>query len=351
MLLVGNSLISVSVYQILVTLQRELRIENSHLLKTVIPPKNEQQDVQITCPFHKNGMENRPSCGVTTVEHKRGDRVVPAGVFYCFSCSAHGDITELISHCFAKHDGGLFGKQWLLDHFTNYEVENRNGFFKRWGNMRNKQEQKFISEEELAKYRFTHPYHKKRYLTEKLLDIYDIGYDVSFRLKPELHPLECITFPVKNEQGNVVFIARRSIKGKIFHYPKQVDKPIYGLWEAKYLFPDSKELYICESILNALILVKWGKPAVALLGTGTHNQIEKLKHLDYRKYILCLDPDEAGEKGIQKLYNALSIYKFIKTIKMPEGSDLNDLGYCNTYEEFLEEVKKKKENNYESHIN
>lgn len=341
MLILGDSLISVSVYQILVTLQRELRLGNSHLLQTVIPPKNAQQDIQITCPYHKNGTENKPSCGVTTVEHKRGDKVIPAGTFFCFSCSKHGDITELISHCFDKHDGGLFGKQWLLDHFNNYEIENRNGFFKRWGNKDNKQKQEFITEEELRKYRFIHPYHEKRYLTNELLEMYDIGYDESFSLKPDLHPFECITFPVKDEQGNVVFIARRSIKGKIFHYPKQVDKPIYGLWEAKHLFSGSKELYICESILNALMLVKWNKPAIALLGTGTHNQIEQLKHLNYRKYILCLDPDEAGEKGVQKLYNALSIYKFIKTIQMPKGSDINDLGYCRTYEEFLEEIKKK----------
>lgn len=343
MLILDGNLITVSVYQILVTLQRELRLENSHLLQAVIPPKIAQHDVQITCPFHKNGMENKPSCGVTTVEHKRGDKVIPAGCFNCFSCSAHGDITELISHCFGKHDGGLFGKKWLLDHFNNYEVENRSGFFKKWGNKFSEKKQEFISEEELAKYRFVHPYHKKRYLTDELLDIYDIGYDCAFRLKPELHPFECITFPVKDEQGNVVFIARRSIKGKIFHYPKSVDKPIYGLWEVKYLFPQSKELYICESILNALMLIKWKKPAVALLGTGTQTQIEKLKYLDYRTYILCLDSDEAGEKGIKKLYNALSIYKFIKTIKMPRGSDINDLGYCNSYEEFLEEIKKKKE--------
>lgn len=340
MIVLGEIPVLTSVYQIMLTLQRELKLSNSHLLQTVLPQKFTQQDIQFTCPFHKNGLESKPSCGITSVEHKRGDTVVPAGTFHCFSCDAHGDITELISHCFGKHDGGLFGKKWILDHFNNYEIENRSGFFKRWGEKSSKPKQEFVTEEELSKYRFSHPYHKKRHLTEELLDAYDIGYDSSFRLSEELKPFACITFPVKDEKGNVVFIARRSIKGKIFHYPKQVDKPIYGLWEVKHLFPDSKELYICESILNALMLVKWNKPAVALLGTGAHNQLEMLKHLDYRKYVLCLDPDEAGEKGTKKLYNALSKYKLLQVLKMPEGSDINDLGYCESYEEFLEEVKK-----------
>lgn len=338
MIFLGEIPVLTTVYQIMVTLQRELRLNNSHLLQTVSPPKG--IDIQFTCPYHKNGLESKPSCGITSIESRRGDKVVPEGTFHCFSCSAHGDITELISHCFGKHDGGLFGKQWILDHFNNYEVENRSGFFKKWGEKKKEEPQEYITEEELSKYRFTHPYMYKRHLTDELIDIYDIGYDSSFQLQKDLRPFACITFPVKDYKGNVVFIARRSIKNKIFHYPRSVDKPIYSLWESQHLFKDSKELYICESILNSLMFIKWGKPSVALLGTGTGNQIEKLKYLDYRKYVLCLDPDEAGEKGTKKLYNALSNYKLLKVLKMPRGKDVNDLGYCRTYDEFLTEVEK-----------
>lgn len=340
MILLGNTPVLTTVYQIMVTLQRELKLSNSLLLQTVLPQKYPNQDIQFTCPFHKNGLEGKPSCGITTVEKKRGETVIPIGSFHCFSCSAHGDITELISYCFGKQDGGIFGRKWILDHFNNYEIENRSGFFKKLGEVKQEIEPQYIKEEELAQYRFIHPYMYKRHLTNELIDIYDIGYDKSFRLKEELKSFSCITFPVRDENGNVVFIARRSTRGKIFHYLNNVDKPIYGLWEVNHLFPNSKELFICESILNALMLVKWGKPAVALLGTGSYNQIKSLRSLDYRKYILCLDSDEAGEKGTKKLYNALCNYKLLQIFKMPRGKDINDLGYCKTYEEFLEEKEK-----------
>lgn len=341
MLILGDIPVMTTVYQVLVTLQRELQLNQSRLLQSVIPPKNDWQDIQITCPYHKHGLEHKPSCGITAREKKRNGKVVPAGVFYCFSCSARGDITELISHCFGREDGGLYGKQWILDHFNDYDIEKRDGFFKKLHLTKEKNVIQYVSESELEQFRYIHSYMYKRYLTDEIIDIFDIGYDKSFQLKDGLNSFACITFPVKDIKGNVVFIARRSIKGKIFHYPRSVDKPIYGLWETQKLFSQSKELYICESILNALMFVKWGKPAVALLGTGTHSQIEMLKHLDYRKYILCLDSDEAGEEGVAKLTKALNSYKFIDTIKMPKGKDVNDLGYCKSFDDFLGEINKK----------
>lgn len=339
MILIGNMPVMTTVYDILLLLQRELHLNHSSLLHTIVQPKNDWQDIQITCPFHKYGLEQKPSCGVTVREKKRGNKIIPAGTYYCFSCSSRGDITDLISYCFGQQDGGLYGQQWILSHFNNFEVENRAGFFKKLYLTNEKNVVQYVTEDELKKYRFTHSYMYKRHLTDELIDIYDIGYDKGFQLKEDTQPFSCITFPVKDSKGNVVFIARRSIKGKIFHYPREVDKPIYGLYEAKQIFPQDTILYICESILNALMFVKWGKPAVALLGTGTHSQIEMLKHLDYRKYVLCLDSDEAGEKGVAKLTKALSNYKFIDILEMPKGKDVNDFGFCKSYKEFLEKAE------------
>lgn len=341
MITLGNIPVLTTVSQIMVTLQRELKLNGSHLLKDVVLPRGEGQDVQFTCPYHKNGLENKPSCGITTREQKRGEVVIPVGTFNCFSCKSHGHITELISHCFGKQDGGVFGKAWILEHFNNYEIENRSNFFQKITRQKEKNELQYVTENELQNYRFTHPYMYKRGLTDEIIDLFDIGYDSSFILKDNLSPIKCITFPVRDEFGNVVFIARRSIKGKIYHYPKEVDKPIYGLYESKQLFPKSKELYICESMFNCLTLVRLGKPSVALLGTGTHTQLDKLRDLDYRKYIICTDSDEAGERGRKKLYDKLSKYKLIEHLRTPAGTDINDFSYCKTYDELLNEIEKK----------
>ena len=82
MLVVNNTPILVSVYDIMCALKRELTINNVNLLKDIIPPKYSGQDVKITCPYHKDGHENKPSSAITSIEVKRGDNIVPAGTWH-----------------------------------------------------------------------------------------------------------------------------------------------------------------------------------------------------------------------------------------------------------------------------
>lgn len=335
MLVLGNTPVLTSVYQVMAVLQRELKMAGSHLLRDIVTPRYEGQDISFTCPFHKNGMESKPSCGITTVDKQRGDHTISTGTFSCFTCKTSGDVTELVSHCFGYKDGGVFGKKWILERFNNFEIENRQEFFKKLGLTKPKNVVQYVTESELETYRFTHPYMYKRGLTDELIDIFDVGYDKAFQLKKTLKPFECITFPIKDEHGNVLFIARRSIKSKFFHYPHDVAKPLCFLYEAQQLYPDSRTLWIVESLFNALTLYKWNIPCIALLGTGSKEQIEKLQCLDYRKYVICTDGDEAGYKASEKLYTALHKYKLIERIDMPDGKDVNDFRDCKTVEEFL----------------
>ena len=335
MIFLGNIPVLTSIYQIMITLQRELKMNDSLLLNKVIAPKNKGADIQFCCPFHKNGMESRPSAGITTVEKHRNGKDIPIGTFACFTCKKSGDITELISYCFGKEDGGIYGREWILDHFSNFEIENRKGFFKSFKEEKENKEITYVKEEELEKYRYYHPYMYKRGLTDEIIELFDIGYDKNFYLAPS------ITFPVRDEKGNIVFIARRAVNTKLFHYPTNVEKPVVYLYEMQKLFPNYSELFICESIFNALTLIKWNKPAIALLGTGSKNQLELLKTASYRKYTTVFDGDEAGENAYLKFYKALSPYKFINKIQMPKGTDVNDLAYLTNYKEFINAIKQK----------
>ena len=80
----------------------------------------------------------------------------------------------------------------------------------------------------------------------------------------------------------------------------------------------------------------YGKPAVALNGTGTPYQMKQLLELPCRKFILGLDPDDAGNRGREKIRKAIGNKKIITELIIPKGKDINDL----TEEEFnnLEEV-------------
>ena len=336
MFMLGDIPIVASVYDILLTLRAELQSNNILLLNNITEPKYEGQDIKVTCPFHKGGQESKPSCGVTTKEFKRGGRTIRAGTANCFSCKTHMELPNLVSYCFGKDDDGIFGEQWLLEHFCDYEYEDRGKFFNRMGIRQEKptEEVEYITEEELSSYRYYHPYMYKRHLTDDLIEKFDIGFQKNFQMKEGLKPFDCITFPVKDMSGKVVFIARRAINSKIFHYDAGVNKSLTYLYEAKQMFPNSTELWICESMLNALMLFKWGKPAIALLGTGSKQQYDELKHLDYRKYVLCLDNDNAGQRGSEKLAKILGNYKLIENLTTPNGYDVNDLGELGSFEEF-----------------
>lgn len=326
MIIVDNVPIMADIPDILRLLQVELRASGIRLLKDVNYRMASSGSIMLTCPYHGNGEENKPSMGMTTREIKKKDRVIPIGYCHCFSCHEKVPLESFISHCFGMDDGGVFGARWLIDRFT-ADVDNRACFFEPIKQESTEEKQEHISEEELEKYSFIHPYMKERHLAYQQIVDYDIGYD---RLT------DCITFPVHDIKGRTLFIVKRSVKYKRFYIPNEVDKPLYGIYQAIKNFPCARELYVCESILNALMLVKWGKPAVALLGTGSDYQIDILKQLDYRRIILCLDNDTAGEMASKKIKNRLKRYKLVSKITIKEkGKDINDYGYLETFDDFM----------------
>ena len=160
----------------------------------------------------------------------------------------------------------------------------------------------------------------KRHLSKEVVDRFRVGYDRETR---------CLTFPVWDERGNLVTITRRSVDSKLFKLEGDIKKPIYLLNEV--LKERSDVVYVCESQINCLTLWGWGYPAIALFGTGASHQYDILKRSGIRSYILCLDGDEAGDKGIKRFILNMPKDIFISTKVMPrDGRDINDL----TKEEF-----------------
>ena len=326
MIIVDDVPIMADIPDILRLLQVELKASGINLLKDVNYKMASSGSIMLTCPYHGGGNENKPSMGMTTREIKKRDRVIPIGYCHCFSCHEKVKLERFISHCFGMDDGGVFGARWLIDRFT-ADIDNRACFFEPIKQESTEAKQEYISEDELAKYSFIHPYMKERYLEYKQIADYDIGYDST---------TDCITFPVHDIKGKALFVVKRNVKHKKFYIPDGVDKPLYGIYQVMKNFSNSIELYVCESILNALMLVKWGKPAVALLGTGSDYQIDMLKQLDYRRIILCLDNDSAGDAASKRIKSRLKENKFVSKIAIKEkGKDINDYGYLETFDDFM----------------
>lgn len=285
-------------------------------------------NIQFCCPIHKEGMEQKPSCGISTRDKTVSGKLIPAGTVNCFTCGYTSSLEEMISNCFGYDDRGEFGKQWVLKNFLMTDIEDRVALNLDLSRSKNVDNKKFISEKELDTYRFYHPYMYKRKLTNVVIEKFDIGFD---------EKTNCLTFPVRDINGNTLFIARRSVVSKFFHYPEDVNKPLYGAFE---LPKDCKEVIICESIFNALTCWVYGRPAIALLGLGSDYQYELLNKLPVRKFVLALDPDTQGTRATTKLRRNI-LHKITTLFKYPDYMyeqklDLNDL----TEEEFkkLEEI-------------
>ena len=260
-----------------------------------------QNHIQFCCPFHNGGQELKPSCGITTSDIKQGDKVVKAGTVHCFACGIVCSLEEMISRLFGKDDFGIFGIEWLKKNFLTIEYDERPKIVLDMERHKSitENDRTYISEEELDSYRYIHPYMYQRKLTDDVIEMFDVGYDKDFVIKSkkgkESH-LRCITFPVRDITGKTLFIARRSVDTKFFHYPAGAEKPVYGIYELSLLPEYPKEIIICESIINCLTCYVYGKPAVALNGTGTDFQYKQLRESPCRKYILGLDPDPEIKK-------------------------------------------------------
>ena len=308
MIKINDTIYDLDIEEIIIELREQLLKEDISLFNTI---KHTDEDLMVSCPYHKGGQEKKPSCGI-----RKSD-----GFLHCFACGASHSLTETISNCFGKNDLGKYGIKWLQNNFLG-DIAAKRDLHLDLSRTQIKTTPKYVTEEELDSYRYIHPYMFKRKMTEEMIELFDIGYDKD---------TECITFPVRDEQGNCLFIARRNVNYKFFNYPTNVDKPIYGLYELSKLKEQPKEIIVCESMINCITCWVFGRPAIALNGTGTKKQLDKLKQLEYRKLILGLDPDSAGQHGCDNIYKHLKDTKLITKLVIPTGKDINDL----SKEEFL----------------
>lgn len=317
---------------IITELQRQLAVNKIPLLQKT---RDSGKDIMCQCPYHGNGQERKPSAGI-----RKSD-----GMFHCFACDETHSLQEVISHCFGLAEDllGTFGWKWLLKNFASIQVEERKDVeidLER-NNIPHKVSAKsnrldntdstkptFVSEEELDKYRYIHPYLEERGITDDyIIELFDLGYDKE---------TDCITFPVRDIEGNCIFVARRNVKTKFFNYPRGVEKPLYGFYEItanikhrsdilkpEYVYPS--EIIVCESMIDCILLCQAGHWAVALNGLGNALQFRQLRKLPCRKLILATDNDEAGLSARKRIRKEVP-NKLITEIDFPKG--IKDVGEC-----------------------
>ena len=302
-LVVGNRIITTPIEIIL----KQVNLETHGIKYKQI--KDCGDNLMVSCPRHKGGTENHPSCSVLNVETKD----IPIGFHHCFTCGLDVPIETAIGIAFDKDT--QFGKDWLKERFGDVWLEEKEILLPiEISAPKPKDKPKCVDESILSDYDYYHNYMWSRKLSKEVVDKFRVGYDPK---------REMITFPVWDEYGNLVMITGRSVRIKMFHIDKDVEKPVYLL---NFMLQDKvKTVYVCESQINALYMNSLGYPSVALIGTGSSHQYSVLRKCGIRNYILMFDGDEAGRKGAERFKKSLGNECMITDIILPNGKDVNDL--------------------------
>lgn len=304
-LVINGHIINAPIKDILYAIKKELINGKLRVIEDV---KND--NITVTCPFHKLGKESHPSSQIYC-----GDSPdIEYGTFHCFTCGESGPLYHFVGECF--DEGDEFGKQWLLTHFGNALLENQFNALFQWDEQKPKE---YIDESVLNNFEDWHPYMAKRKLSPAVCKYFQIKYDpVS----------ECLVFPVRDETGKIYMLTRRSVNTKQFIIDADKDKPVYLLNEITK--KGINEVVVVESQINCLTLWTYGIPSVALFGTGAKNQYKALNKSEIKHYFLCFDGDSAGKNGIKKFLKNIRDDVIVDIYEMPDGMDVNDL----TQEEF-----------------
>lgn len=249
-------------------------------------------NIMVSCPYHKSGLERKPSCGIN----------IHTLVYHCFTCRSAGTLFDMMEDIYKPLD-----IQQIKSEREEIDVKIS--------------DRKIIEENKgVVKLDYTvglTVYLQKRKLTHEICRKYLVGY------KDDL-----VVFPIRNLQGEITFYVTRNVNKKQYTLTKD-EKPLYGLYELLKIDKRKDYCFVVESPINCLTLEVWGFKAIALMGTGSYRQIDMLKDLPIRQFILCFDGDEAGRKAT-KMFKENIKNKLVSTVLMYEGKDVNDL----TKEEF-----------------
>lgn len=226
-------------------------------------------EINASCPFpeqHLSGKDAHPSFFLNPEK----------GVYNCFSCGSRGTIEELVAK--VKHVS-------ISEALTMLEELGYNRIAL------------ILKEKDKNDY--------PEILPEGILYYFDrVDDEVAETYRGEVDGQECIIYPVRNTNGDLVGALARSVEGR-WH------KIMWNMNKKRYLYGENlvkKEypLVIVEGPGDAIAVKRAGvKNVVALMGAALYDeQVEKLLHLSSR-LIVWLDRDKAGAKGINQCIRKL----------------------------------------------
>lgn len=87
MIKIANVYYELNLIDIIKELKEQLAINKVYLFNQI---KDLPENIMVSCPFHKDGQERKPSCGLRKED----------GWCHCFSCGESCSLEQMISRCF-----------------------------------------------------------------------------------------------------------------------------------------------------------------------------------------------------------------------------------------------------------
>ena len=143
-----------------------------------------------------------------------------------------------------------------------------------------------------------------------------------------------IMFPIKDEKGNIITFAGRTMKDEKPKYLHTGETSIFHKSELLYNFSDVKnlsyndEIFIVEGYMDVIGAKKIGMDnVVALMGTALTEEHLKLLKQNNSSLILALDNDEAGHNAmLNKIPELLKQDYDVSVLDISKLGDYKDLG-------------------------
>jgi DNA primase len=245
-------------------------------------------EINASCPFpeqHLSGTDKHPSFFLNPEK----------GVYNCFSCGSRGTIEELVSKL--KHVS-------LSEALSILEGMGYNRIAL------------ILKAKEANDY--------PEILPEGILYYFDRVDDEIVELyRGEVDGQDCLVYPVRNRNGDLVGALARSIEGR-WH------KIMWNMNKKRYLYGENTiraeaPIVIVEGPGDVAAVKRAGiKNVVALMGAALYDeQVEKLLHMS-SKLIVWLDRDKAGAKGINQCIRKLDKRATVRYVDpwsvLPEGT-------------------------------
>ena len=205
MLNIDNKQININIKDLLET----VRARSFGYLNTIKPVG---KNLMCTCPFHGNHKERHPSCGVNADPSSKH-----FGTFHCFACEEKGYITRFIAQCLNRSEDWV--KNWLIE---NYYTGEDNLDLDLPEIIIDKKKKNVIQDNSLKAFESFHPYMIQRKLDPKVIKEFDIKYEPKTQM---------LVFPVRDYNGNIVMLTKRSVKDKTFMIDKEKEKQIISWLE------------------------------------------------------------------------------------------------------------------------